>query len=184
MAVNCPYPGCGFVTPDGMDPAVVAALLNGHMLVHSQAARVKATPVRRPEVAAGGTTESWHYFLTRWRAYSLAVHLAGPDVAIQLLECLEPALRRNVTRNIVGPLPIEQHSEVELLEAIKALAVREENPKVARVALSRMVQDRGESIRSYAARRRGQAEVCMFTKKCSGCEVVKSRGWLTSCVWG
>lgn len=125
---------------------MVAALLNGHMLVHSQAARTKPTPVRRPEITAGGTTENC---LTRWRAYSLAVHLVGPDIAIQLLECLKPKLRRDVTRNIIGPLPIEQHTEAELLAAIKALAVREENPKVARVALFRMVQDRGEPIRSF-----------------------------------
>ena len=176
MAVNCPYPDCDFATPDGLDPAVVAALLNGHMLVHSQATRTKPTPVRRPEITAGGTTENWHYFLTRWRAYSLAVHLVGPDITIQLLECLEPKLRRDVTRNVIGPLPIEQHTEAELLAAIKALAVREENPKVARVALSRMVQDRGEPIRSFAARLRGQAEVCMFTKKCSGCNVVNNQG--------
>ncbi len=63
-----------------------------------------------------------------------------------------------------------------MLTAIKALAVREENPKVARVALSRMVQDRGEPIRSFAARLRGQAEVCRFVKKCSGCEVVNNQG--------
>ncbi len=176
MAVNCPYPGCTFATADGLDPAVVAALLNGHMLVHSQAARVKPTPVRRPEIAAGGTTEGWLYFLIRWRAYSLAAHLAGTDIPIQLLECLDPKLRRDVTRNIVGALPIERHSETNLLEAIKALAVREENPKVARVALSRMVQDRGESIRSFAARLRGQAEVCRFIMKCTGCETMNNQG--------
>ena len=161
---------------EGTDPAVIAALLNGHMLVHSQAKRAKPTPVRRPEISAGGTTEGWHYFLTRWRAYSLAVHLAGAEIPIQLLECLDPKLRRDVTRNMVGPTPVEEHTEEELLAAIKALAVREENPKVARVALSRMVQDRGEPIRSFAARLRGQAEVCMFTMKCAGCDVVNNQG--------
>ena len=129
MAVNCPYPDCDFATPDGMAPAVVAALLNGHILVHSQAVRTKPKPVRRPEITAGGTTENWHYFLTRWRAYSLAVHLVGPDIAIQLLECQEPKLRRDVMRNIIGPLPIKRHTEAELLADIKALSVREENPK-------------------------------------------------------
>ena len=49
-------------------------------------------------------------------------------------------------------------------------------PKVARVALSRMVQDRGDPIRSFAARLRGQAEVCMFTMKCAGCDVVNNQG--------
>ena len=176
MAVNCPYPGCDFSTPAEMTPVMTAAVLNGHMLVHSQVARAKPTPVKRPEITAGGTTEAWHYFTTRWRAYSTAVRLTGTDVAIQLLECLEPKLRRDVTRNVVGPLPIEDFSETDLLAAIRALAVREENPKVARVALSRMVQDREEPIRSFAARLRGQSEVCRFTQKCSGCEVINSQG--------
>ncbi len=84
------------------------------------ATRAKPAPVRRPEISTGGSTEGWHYFLTRWRAYASAVHLSAEDIPVQLLECLEPNLRRT-------------------------LAVREENPKVARVALTRMVQDRGES---------------------------------------
>ncbi len=50
------------------------------------------------------------------------------------------------------------------------------HPKVARVALSRMVQDRGEPIRAFAARLRGQAEVCRFVKKCTGCDVVSNQG--------
>ena len=65
---------------------------------------------------------------------------------------------------------------MDLLAAIRALAVREENPKVARVALSRMVQDRGEPIRSFAARLRGQAEVCMFTLTCPGCARINNQG--------
>ena len=43
-------------------------------------------------------------------------------------------------------------TEEELLSAIRALAVREENPKMARVAFSRMTQDRGEPVRALAAR--------------------------------
>ena len=176
MAVNCPYPDCAFSVPEGTDPAVVAALLNAHTLVHSQTARPKPTPVSRPEISAGGTTEGWQYFLTRWRAYSTAVRLVGKDVSIQLLECLDPNLRRDVTQNAVGPTPIEEFTEVNLLAAIRALAVREENPKVARVTLSRMVQDRGEPVRSFAARLRGQAEVCMFTHKCPGCDRINNQG--------
>ena len=176
MAVNCPIPDCTFAVAEGTDPAVTAALINGHMLTHSQTNRPKPTPVRRPEISAGGTTEGWQYFLTRWRTYSTAVRLTDADTRIQLLECLDPNLRRDVTRNAVGPTPIEEYTEVDLLAAIRALAVREENPKVARVALSRMVQDRGEPIRSFAARLRRQAEVCMFTLKCPGCDRINNQG--------
>ncbi len=125
MAVNCPYPGRDFTTPAEMTPVVTAAVLNGHILIHSQAARTKPTPVRRPEIEAGGTTEGWQYFLTRWRAYSQSVRLTGTDVSIQLLECLDAKLRRDVTRNSVDPVPIKEFAEADLLTAIKALAVRE-----------------------------------------------------------
>ena len=47
---------------------------------------------------------------------------------------------------------------------------------MARVALSRMTQDRGEPIRAFAARLRGQAEVCRFTKKCPGCDRISNQG--------
>ena len=154
----CPIPGCTYAVPEGTDPAVTAALINGHMLTHSQTNHPKPTPVRRPEISAGGTTEGWQYFLTRWRTYSTAVRLTDADTSIQLLECLDPNLRRDVTRNAVGPTPIEEYT------------------KVARVALSRMVQDRGEPIRSFAARLRRQAEVCMFTLKCPGCARVNNQG--------
>ena len=79
-----------------------------------------------------------------------------------------------MARNEVDPVPIEEMSEEmseeNLLKAIRALAVKEENPKVARVALSRMTQDRGEPVRAFAARLRGQAEVCRFVKACTGCD--------------
>ena len=106
----------------------------------------------------------------------MAVRLTDADSSIQLLECLDSKLRRDVTRNAVGPTPIEAYTETDLLAAIRALAVREENPKVARVALSRMVQDRGEPVRSFAARLRGQAEVCMFTHECTGCRKINNQG--------
>ena len=121
-------------------------------------------------------TEAWSYFTTRWRSYSQAVQLSGQHTSIQLLECCDTKLRRNVTRNAIGPTPLEEMAEADPLMAIRALAVREENPKVARVALSRMSQDQGEPVRAFAARLRGQVEVCRFTKKCAGCDRISNQG--------
>ena len=176
MAVQCPYPDCDFSTPEYVDPAIAAVVLSTHAIIHSRAVKAKPAPVKRPEISSGGTTEGWSYFLTRWRSYSQAVELQGKDTTIQLLECCDTKLRRDVTRNCVGPLHLEDFTEENLLKAIRALAVREENPKVARVALSRMMQDRGEPIRSFAARLRGQAEVCRFTKKCTNCDQICDQG--------
>ena len=60
-------------------------------------------------------------------------------------------------------------TENEVMAAIKTLAVRQENTMVARVALHNMKQDRDETVRSFGVRLRGQASVCKFIIKCSGC---------------
>ncbi len=87
--------------------------------------------MKRPEISFGGTTEGWLYFTTQWQSYVQAVQLTDKDISIQLLECCDAKLRRDVTRNEVGPSPIEEMSVENLLKAIRALAVKEENPKVA-----------------------------------------------------
>ena len=80
---------------------------------------------------------------------------------IQLLQCCDDQLRRDLTQNAGGTLT--EKTENEVLAAMKILAVREENVMVARVTLHNMKQDRGEPIRAYGARLRGQAGVCKFT---------------------
>jgi hypothetical protein len=107
--------------------------------------------------------------MIQWRAYSRASKLAGTDLGIQLLECLEPNLRRDLTRTTKGPTPIEERSEAELLAAIKAMAVVEDNYLVATFAFACTTQDRGESYRSFASRLRGMAETCEFHGKCTNC---------------
>ena len=89
------------------------------------------------------------------------------DVVIQLLECCEETLRRDLTRNNGGTLTGK--AEDVVLKAIKHLAVPEENVLVSRVNLLNMPQDRDEPARNYAARLRGQASVCKFTIKCPNC---------------
>ena len=79
--------------------------------------------------------------------------------------------------NATGPTPLREYTEPDLLAAIRAMAVQEENKRAARVTLSRprMTQDRGETVRSFVARLRGQAEVCRFDRKCTGCATVNSQ---------
>ena len=86
---------------------------------------------------------------------------------IQLLECCDEQLRKHLTRDVGGSLT--DKSTTEVMEAIKKLAVREENTMVARVQLNNMRQDRDETIRSFGARLFGQAGVCKFLVTCPGC---------------
>ena len=60
-----------------------------------------------------------------------ATKLSGTDRVIQLLECCDDQLRRDLTRNAGGTLTGK--TEVKVLAAMKILAVREENVMVARV---------------------------------------------------
>ena len=83
---------------------------------------------------------------------------------LQLLECCEENLRKDINRNAGRSLA--NKTEDQVLEAIKKLAVREENAMVARVQLSDIRQDRDKTIRNFGARLRGQASVCKFTTAC------------------
>ena len=86
--------------------------------------------------------------------------MTGAECVVQLLECCDETLRKDLTRSAGGSLTSK--SEAEVLSAIRTLAVREENTMVARVAHHNMRQDRDEPVRNFGARLRGQAGVCKF----------------------
>ncbi|VDI45747.1 Hypothetical predicted protein [Mytilus galloprovincialis] len=157
-AVKCPVPDCQYETDD-LDAVVVAALLTTHATVHSAAAgaivSAKVEKVKRPTVASAGSSEDCTYFVSRWKDYIQATKVSGKDLVIQLLECCDETLRRDITRSAGGSLV--DKSEQEVLAAMRTLAVREENTMVARVSLHGMTQDRDETVRSFGARLRGQA---------------------------
>lgn len=169
-SVNCPVPGCTYATPD-VDAVIVAALLTTHATQHNgnqASGTAKVEKVKRPTMIRASSSEDWTYFTTRWDEYKQATGVKGKEVIVQLLECCEEQLRKDLTRSTVGPLT--NKSEADILDAIRSLAVREENVMVARVTLSNMHQDHDEPIRSFGARLRGQAGVCKFSIDCKNCE--------------
>ena len=163
VVVQYPIVGCDYQTAD-LDAAIVAALLTTHSLTHTAGPVAKVERVRRPTIAAAGSTEDWTYFLSRWQEYCNATKVEGKDKVIQLLE----QWQKDITRMAGGSLT--DKSERDVLAAIRKLAVREENTMVARVTLHNMRQDRDEPIRKFAARLRGQAGVCKFSLPCPHCE--------------
>ena len=149
------------------------------MKIHFAGAHTQPTPspatesarvqkVSRPTVSLAGTSEEWSYFLTRWSDYKQATHITGKEKIIQLLECCDEDLRKDLTRTAGGSL--SNNTEEVVLAAIKQLAVPQENTMVARVALYEMRQDTDEGIRSYGARIRGQANVCNYVIPCPHCD--------------
>lgn len=166
--VQCPIDGCSYSTPDLSD-TVIVALLSTHAIQHNNnAPTAKVEKVKRPSITSSGTSEEWSYFMTRWTEYVAATKITGQDKVVQLLECCDESLRKDLTQSSSGSLLTKPIDEV--LEAIKILAVREENTMVARVTLHNMHQDQDESVRSYSARLKGQAQVCKFVISCSNCQ--------------
>ena len=167
--ISCPITGCDYKTED-VDPTVAVALINLHATQHAVPAATspaKLEKVKRPTVSSAGSSEDWAYFTSRWDDYVDATKVTGKDKVVQLLECCDEDLRKDLTRNAGGSLTSQ--SEENVLAAIKRLAVREENSMVARVHLHNMQQDRDETIRSFGARIRGQANICKFNIKCPSC---------------
>ena len=163
-AVQCPFPNCEYTTPD-LDATIVAQLLATHSMTHSTAPAAKLEQVKRPTISVAGSSEDWQYFQSRWKEYVGATKVTGKDKVIQLLECCDETLRKDLTRTAGGSLA--EKDETVVMAAIKKLAVREENTMVARVALHNMKQDRDEPVRGFEARIRGQAAVCKFVINCS-----------------
>lgn len=170
--LGCPVEGCPYVLPR-VDPALAAVYLSAHLSQH-KADRADTTQptarverVKRPAIASAGTSEEWTYFLSRWGDYVRATKVGGSDRVLQLLECCDEQLRRDLTRNAGGTLA--DKTEDAVLGAIRSLAVREENPCIARSALHEMRQDREEPVRAFGARLRGQASECNFVIPCTNC---------------
>ena len=95
------------MTPD-TDPVVAAALTTVHATVHSNpgtsATTARVEKVTRPNVSSAGISENWQYFTSFWEDYVRATKLAGADRVIQLLECCDEQLRKDLTRTAGGTL--------------------------------------------------------------------------------
>ena len=169
IEVACPFPGCDHVSRHD-DAAIVVELLKIHGLTHSAAATPggNMNKLKRPTVSLAGTSETWSYLETRWGEYRDGTRLREDDIVVQLLECCDDDLRRDLTRSNGGSMV--GYTEVNVLAAMKALAVRSENIMVARYALHDMHQGREEQIRSFYARIKGQADTCDYRTKCTKSE--------------
>ena len=165
--VKCSYPDCPYTTDD-LPAELVLKLLDIHTGSHATLPQptVKIERVRRPTISSAGTSEEWQYFQTHWGEYVATTKISGTDRVIQLLECCDDQLRKELTRAAGKSLTTQ--SEEEVLKAIKRLAIRE-NIMVVRVALHDMRQDNDETIRSFGARIRGQANVCQYNTACPNC---------------
>lgn len=163
--IKCPFPTCGYST-GSVEHTIAAELLRIHGLTHNSA-NARAQKIERPSIGTEVSAADWNYFESRWKDYVTATGITGTNQVLQLLECCDEQLRRDITRNAGGSLTSRPIDEV--IETIKSLAVRRESVLVARATLMAMRQDRDEPIRAYCARVRGQAAVCQYAISCPDC---------------
>jgi hypothetical protein len=102
-SVKCPITGCDYATED-CDAAIVIQLLQLHATSHTRSSAspppsAKVEKVTRPSVSSSGTSEEWAYFKIRWAEYVQATGITGKDLVIQLLECCDEELRKDLTRS-------------------------------------------------------------------------------------
>ena len=148
MTVHCPYPDCTWSSQEEDRTTLVTLLQMHERAVHPAGATAQVEKIKRPSVAAGGTSEEWSYFTQRWETYKAATHIKGPDAVYQLLDRCEDQLRRDLAR-LFGDLSTSEEDTV--LTRIRDLAVRAENILVAREELHNSRQDQDEPIRAFCA---------------------------------
>ena len=151
-SIECPVSDCIYATPANTNAIVVAALLSAHATTHSRDTSAKVEKVKRPTISTAGFSKEWAYFKTRWDDYKTATKVTGAECVVQLLECCDETLRKDLTRSAGGSLTSK--SEAEVLSAIRTLAVREEKTMVAK---------------NFGACLRSQAGVCKFIIPCPSC---------------
>ena len=124
-AIPCPHaPECDYMTDSEATVGESIKLLEMHerakhstpSISSSTARAPKCESVRRPCITTGGTSEDWQYFETRWSEYAAATKLSGQEKVLQLLECCDEQLRRDLTRSAGGTLSTK--SETDVLKAI------------------------------------------------------------------
>ena len=125
--VKCPVPTCDYQTDD-LDAVIVAALITAHNVTHANASSKKVDKLKRPTISTSGMSEDWEYFKTRWDDYVRGTNISGGQVVIELLECCDEPLRKDLMRTYGS---LTNKTQTEVLKAIKCLAIREENKMVA-----------------------------------------------------
>lgn len=101
--IKCPIPDCECKTAD-LDEAIVSILLTIHSTVHSSnnVPAAKTEKVKRPSISAAGSSEECSYYISRWSEYISATEITGRDKVVQLFECCDEPLGKDLTRSTGG----------------------------------------------------------------------------------
>ena len=117
-----------------------------------------------PKVSVDCNPEQWSSFVRQWNMYKVGMAVPVATVNTALFYCCSEDLRNDILKDIQADL--SSMTEIELLAAMKRLAVIEESTLAQRIKLGKMTQTPGTGIRTFLASLCGQAALCDYTAKC------------------
>ena len=163
---DCPVDGCGYRTGD-VDGAIGAVVLQYHLsTVHVTtpqhgAAALGTKKMDRPEAKEDMSEMEWNYFIYSWRQYKAGT---GINTEAQIrrelhLCCTDTVMKRLYQLNQDN---LENLSEKDTLEQVKAVAVISLDKTVHRVHITNIKQDEGETLSNFVSRLRAKAALCDY----------------------
>ena len=105
--------------------------------------------------------------MVTWEQYKEEYELEGPQLIRQLYACCSVEMKTSLSRITSGQQ--FKKTEKELLELMRQLAVRYQNPMVHVQEFLCQTQNQDEGVRSFLTRLRGVAARCNFSEKCQDC---------------
>ena len=178
IKLTCPSGDTCDYTTEEVELATAMELLKMHRdIAHANAAPAtvqqgkKPEKFPRPSIDVDTTHEAWNDFYTAWLQYKDEYALVGQAVTRQLYACCTAGLATSLSRTTGG-----SHftlTEAQLIEQMKGLAVRYQNPVVHVQEFLGLSQERDEGVRHFLSRLKGVASRCNFEIKCS-CGITNS----------
>ena len=145
---------CNFETQD-LEFGQATVLLESHLkhahpVAGGGGGARKPETFPRPELKLDSSAEEWSEFKVTWRQYKEEYNLTGASLIRQLVASCSEDLRHSLSRTTGGSQ--FDKTEDQLLELMKQLAVRYQNPAVHVQEFLGLVQHQDEGIRHYLTR--------------------------------
>ena len=171
IKLNCPGVDCGYATEEVELDAAMELLKMHRDIAHANTAPATAQQGKKPEkfprpsIDVDTTHEAWCDFYMAWLQYKDEYNLEGQAVTRQLYACCTTELATSLSRTTGGT-----HftlTEAQLIEQMKGLAVRYQNPAVHVQEFLGLSQEQDEGVRHFLSRLKGVASRCNFEVRCS-----------------
>ena len=170
VQLQCPARDCDYKTQP-LEYEHAEKLLDIHLKVDHSASggdrQSKPDKFPRPEIGLDKSAEDWSEFLVTWDQYKEEYGLQGPQLIRQLYACCSEEMKTSLSRITAGQQ--FKKDENQLLELMKQLAVRFQNPMVHVQEFLHQYQQQEEGVRHFLTRLRGIAARCNFSEKCQDC---------------